>query len=296
MDSSDSDSDSTSKEIVEVEEEAVPATVAKEPDPEDSLDSSEESVSAVREPSAGKGHKRARGRSVPAEGHRERSPAGEKRRSPSRDKRRPPAGDRRRSPAGQRRRSPEGRVRRSPAGERARSPVREKRPASPERPPSKGKSKGKGKDKDGRYVRCPHCWQHVVNTQCSRDQHQYWSQFCNTWQRYNRGATWADAVARAERALQRRQGRTQHRAPKEETERTAPKGKSEKERVTVKKEKKKDKEKRKRNKRVSPSPDPRKPLGDKRRRPPSSDDEPGPKERRSSASKGWTKVWHWVKL
>ena len=298
MGSSDSDSESSSKELVEVEEERPAGTAAGvlEPEPEDSLDSSSESVSAARphpgrnktpprEPAGGCGRGRSR--------ERGRTPAGDRRGSPAGHRGRTPAGERRPSPAGHRGRSPAGERRRSPAGERRRSPVRDKRPATPERPPSKGKSKGKSKD--GRYVRCPHCWQYVVNTQCSQEQHRYWSIYCNTWRRYQRGGTWEAATAAAERANRRRQERsTGNRETKELTEKAAPRCKPEKERR--KKDKKVDKEKRKKRKRVSPSPEPRKPLGGKHRRPPSSDDEPPPKEHRSSSSKGWTKVWHWVKL
>ena len=297
MDSDGTDSESTSHELVEVEEGSAKAAAAKEPDAEDSLDSSSESPSVVE----------ARGPS-PEGGCKKRDKEGRPRGpSPEGDKKRVrpvPAVEHRergRSPAGDHRSNRRGRtpaVRRSPVRDRApavaRSPVRDKRPMSPERPPSKGKSKGKSKD--NRYVRCPHCWQQVVNTQCSQEQHQYWSVQCNAWQRYNRGATWPEALAGADRSKRRREARLlvgNHAgdgpAP---VVRRGPRKAARK----AEKEKKKADKKGKKKPRVSPSPSPKKPLGGKRRRPPSSDDETSPKERKSSSSKGWTKVWHWVKL
>ena len=149
-------------------------------------------------------------------------------------------------------------------------------------------------------MRCPHCWQHVVNAQCSQEQHQYWSVQCNAWQRYNRGATWPEALAGADRSKRRREARLTVGNCAGDGDRPAPAVRPGPRNAVRKaeKEKKKDKpdKKGKKKPRVSPSPSPRKPLGGKRRRPPSSDDEPSPKERKSSSSQGWKKVWHWVKM
>ena len=123
---------------------------------------------------------------------------------------------------------PEGRDKRPrspdpPAGrdKRPRSPSppagREKRPRSPE-PPEGGKAKGKSKGKKGaqQYVPCPICRTQVKNNVCSKDQHQYWSVWCNTWRRYDAGMTWNLAQAAAERQKRRRERRERREQQGEE--------------------------------------------------------------------------------
>lgn len=107
----------------------------------------------------------------------------------------------------------------------------------------KGRGKSKSKSEKGRRA-CPVCWQMVVDTQAGMEQHQYWSVPCNAWKRHNKGESWEDALAAAERQKERRTARwnaggaasaSKPEAPKKEVKEEKKKKKE------VKEEKKKEK-------------------------------------------------------
>ena len=208
---------------------------------------------------------------------------------------------------------PEGRDKRPrspepPAGrdKRPRSPSppagRDKRPRSPE-PPEGGKAKGKSKGKKGaqQYVPCPICRTQVKNNVCSKDQHQYWSVWCNTWRRYNAGMTWNLAQAAAERQKRRRERRERREQQGEEIPAKHRKGKevARKEKAEKKKgDKGKKDKKEKKGRRGHPAQAQSLPglLGRK-----AEDLQARLETRRNPAAsrgsrKQWTKVYHWVQL
>lgn len=152
---------------------------------------------------------------------------------------------------------------------RGRSPVRRERPRSPSATPArtaKGDSKGK-KGKTDRQT-CPFCWQSVQATQCSLDQHQYWSTNCLRWQRFRQGLSWESACAAAERMRTRRLARdaepeTRARASGSAAKPTRePSPKKSKAKKTDEKDEKKNKKRKARK--ASPSPDVRRRPRDKR--------------------------------
>ena len=85
--------------------------------------------------------------------------------------------------------------------EPARPDPRERRPISPERPPSTVSTGGKGKSKGKGKITCPHCWARISSTsESSMDQHQFWNTVCLAWQVYSQGnVSWARAQEDAER-------------------------------------------------------------------------------------------------
>ena len=178
----------------------------------------------------------------------------------------------------------------------------------PERKTSeKGRGKSKSKSEKGRRA-CPVCWQKVVDTQAGMEQHQYWCVPCNAWKRHNKGESWENALAAAERQKERRTARFNAQGTASASKPEAPKKEDKKKKKKEVKEETKKKKRRgkatgsketkgkveKGKRKPSSSPDPR-PAKKEKKGPDTSSDSEGKGSGRGRG-KQWTKVWHWVKI